>query len=613
MKYAKALVALFVVAALGLAVLLTWAPLICSGKDKNNSPEKEAPRTPPLLPGFVSEGELRYEVGGTWGNTGGEWASYASPAGIAVAPDGTVYASGMRSYPVSYYSPEGKLLGGWSHNPTGAFGRPVDVAVGPAGNVYVADGYGGRVQIFSAAGKYLGDCDRTTGMLRWPSAVAVAPDGRVYVADYLHEGRYDLSCFDARGVFLRDWMTDEGGPMDRTCGAAVGADGTVYLAKYNPPRVERLSPKAEELGEVLLPRPGRRRDGPLVNRVAVDAGGRVYALGGWFDDAKKAWRYKVWCFGPDGALAREWDPAARTGAAFASATDIKVGPDGNLWVAAWGSDNVHVFTPEGEFVRAWEVGGSGPGPEGRYGDGYALAFAADGTAFVADAPARRIRCFGPDGDFLGAWGADGVFWAPGRLDIGPDGHVYLVDEFASVLEFTPAGGCVRVMPEPYAEDIGAPSDVAASANGDVFVTYGDVYRYPADGSTGELFAPGTSCLAVDGKGTVYMPDAKTLCIRRYSPEGELLGKWGGLGSGPSRFTGVWDVAVGPEGRIYVADSDKFRVQVFTPEGKLAAYFSWRTEVVHSTYVTLAVAPNGDVYVGDGGYNRIIYFKRVGAK
>jgi len=488
------------------------------------------------------------------------------------------------------------------------------VAVGPAGTVYVVDGYGETVQFFSAEGKYLGECDRTTGPFQFPGAVAVGPDGRVYVTDKMdEEGRYDLSCFDARGGFLGDWITDEGGPMDRTCGAAVGADGTVYLAKHNPPRIERLTPEGEEIGEVLLPHPGRRRDGPLVNRVTADGDGRLYALGGWFDDVKKAWRYRVWCFDPDGALAREWDPAARAGAAFAGATDIKVGPDGNLWVAAWASDNVHVFTPEGEFVRAWEVGGSGPGPEGRYGDTYALAFATDGTALVADAPARRIRCFGPGGDFLGAWGADGVFQQTGRLDVGPDGHVYLVDNWGPVLEFTAAGECVRIMPEPYGEDIGAPYDVAAGANGDVFVTHRDVYRYPADGSPGELFARDSGFLAVDAKGAVYIASSKMPYIRRYSGEGELLGKWGRLGSGPGRFIGVSDVAVGPEGRIYVADSRKFRVQVFTPEGEFVASFRWRGEVVSLTYVTLGVAPNGDVYVADGENDRIIYFKPVGTK
>jgi tripartite motif-containing protein 71 len=489
-KYAKLLVTIFVAAALSLAVLLTWAPT-----------------TPSLLPGFVSEGELRYEFGGMWSESGGELSSFLVwPEGIAVAPDGTVYVSGWEEYPypVSYYSPEGKLLGGWSGNPAGAFGRPVDVAVGPAGDVYVVDGYGETVQFFSAAGKYLGKCDRN-GTFSRRAAVAVAPDGRVYVADYLWEGHNDLYCFDALGVLLGAWETECEGPKDRTCGAAVGADGTVYLAKYNPPRVERLSAGGEELGKVYLPYPVREGYESLIHRVAADAGGRLYALGGWSEGYEKGWRYKVSCFEADGALAYEWDPAARAGAAFAGATDIEVGPDGNVWIAAWASDNVHVFTPEGEFVRAWEVGGSGPGPEGPYGETYTLAFAADGAAFVADGPARRIRCFGPAGDFLGAWGADGVFKHAGRLDVGPDGHVYLVDMSGPVLEFTAGGECVRVMPAPYGEDIGTAHDVAVSPNGDVFATYRGVYRYPADGSPGEPFGSYSPCLAVDGKGPFICP------------------------------------------------------------------------------------------------------------
>jgi len=565
MKYAKMLVTLFVAAGLNLAVLLTWAPVICSGKDKDNATEKEAPPTPSLLPGFVSEGELRYEVGGTWDVRCWEEGAYRSVDGIAVARDGTVYVSALS---VHRFAADGRPLGRWSGNPPGAFGRPVDVAVGPAGNVYVVDEYGETVQIFSAEGKYLGKCD---GWFRSSPAVAVAPNGHVYVPIQGHEGFPELKYLDAAGVSLGIYWAES--CWDWSSDVAVGADGTVYLAKSDPPRVKRLSAEAEEIGEIPLPYRGWEVVERYKPKIAVDTSGRLYALGGWFNDAKKAWRYKVSCIAPDGALADEWDPAARAGAEFAGATDIEVGPEGNLWIAAWASDNVHVFTPEGEFIRAWEVGGSGPGPEGRYGDKYGLCVAADGTAFVADGPARRIRRFGPGGDFLGAWGADGVFSLAGPLDAGPDGHVYLVDHDGPVLEFSAAGECVRVIPMPYGEGTG-PGDVAVGADGDVFITYGDVFRYPADGSPGELFARGGRYLAVNAKGNVYVAGSEPPYIRRYSAEGKLLGEWGEAGSGAytspictssasrslRRRVSLWPLSAGPASRrqsIYVPYSDDF--------------------------------------------------------
>ena len=70
----------------------------------------------------------------------------------------------------------------------------------------------------------------------------------------------------------------------------------------------------------------------------------------------------------------------------------------NIYILDYVTQEVHVFDPEGEFLRT--VGGQGDGP-GEFRDALGPAIAPGDTLWVADQRAPRYSIFGPDGTFIG--------------------------------------------------------------------------------------------------------------------------------------------------------------------------------------------------------------------
>jgi DNA-binding beta-propeller fold protein YncE len=106
--------------------------------------------------------------------------------GVAVAPDGTVYAADVGNNRIQAFDATGTFLSEWATEGSGAGGfvGPEGLAVVPDGRIYVADWDDNRIQVFE--GEW-GSAGSGPGQFDGPSAVAVAPDGQtVYVADALN-------------------------------------------------------------------------------------------------------------------------------------------------------------------------------------------------------------------------------------------------------------------------------------------------------------------------------------------------------------------------------------------------------------------------------------------
>jgi sugar lactone lactonase YvrE len=119
-----------------------------------------------------------------------------------------------------------------------------------------------------------------------------------------------------------------------------------------------------------------------------------------------------------------------------------------------------------------------------------------------------------------------------------------------------------------------------------------------------------AALAIGPDGNLYVTDLSQR-VTVISPAGRVLRRWGRPGAAPGEFkfisadpTAPADVqgslAVGPDGTVYVSDSGNARVQVFTPQGRLVrrfgSYGSGKGQFLRPYF--LAVDQAGNVYVED---------------
>jgi DNA-binding beta-propeller fold protein YncE len=125
---------------------------------------------------------------------------------------------------------------------------------------------------------------------------------------------------------------------------------------------------------------------------------------------------------------------------------------------------------------------------------------------------------------------------------------------------------------------------------------------------GEFIYPRAIDLAADG--SLFVAD-KTGRIQHISRSGEFLGviKMPTIEAG--KPTGI---SVGPDGNVYVADTHYHRVVVFSPGGKMLRQFGrFGEEAGEFIYPTdVAFAPDGRIFVSEyGGNDRVNIFSRAG--
>lgn len=189
----------------------------------------------------------------------------------------------------------------------------------------------------------------------------------------------------------------------------------------------------------------------------------------------------------------------------------------------------------------------------------------------------------PDGTVRAAWG-DGLFTTPHGLTVAPDGTVYCVDcGDHTIRRFTPDGRLLQTIGTP-----GTASDTGYGRRGPTVVHLNETVRRPA--------GPFNGCtnLTVAPTGDLYVADGYGNCrVHRLSPDGELLGSFGGIGIGPGEFHLPHAICATPDGLLLVGDRENERIQVFDLDG---GYRTEWTDVQRPS--DIAVDAAGLVYVAE---------------
>jgi len=246
-----------------------------------------------------------------------------------------------------------------------------------------------------------------------------------------------------------------------------------------------------------------------------------------------------------------------------------------------------------------------------------VATDAQDRVYVFQRKAPPVMVFDRDGNFLASWGTGEVTDPHGLKIVGDT--VYTTDRSDSVAKsFTLDGkpllqlgqrgvhsdtGCTGApwLAQRAAGPFNHPTEMLPHPNGDIYVTDGyrnaRVHRFTRDGALvtswgapgngpGEFHLPHS--IAIDADGKLYVADRANKRIQIFTPDGEYLGEWTGMG-GPN------DISRAQDGTFVIAeqeDGDKpAYVCVRDAEGNVLARMESRH--VHG----VGVDSRGDIYAG----------------
>lgn len=537
-------------------------------------------------------------------------------AGIAVGPDEKLYVTSGSSHQVFKVTPSTGTVqlvagSGSAGNVDGAassaqFRQPSGIAVDSAGNIFVADSGNHGIRKITPAGvvsTLAAGQGPMVGHFSFPQGIAVASDGNVFVAD---TNNSRISKITPAGIV----STYASGGYFTPYGLAIAANGTIYFSDGFSNRI-RVVPSPGTITNLAGSGSQGSNDGGVTEAsfnnprgLAVDAEGNVHVA--------DSGNHKIRKIGPSGGvttLAGRDSCVDATGLAarFNNPYGVAVDANGNTYVADTSNHRIRKVTPQGvvsTLAGAGSVGSTnGTGSAAKFQFPMGVAVDPHGNVFVADTRNYRIRkidsggvvtTLAGTGSIGNADGASATFRFPEALAVDTAGNVYVAD-----------GGSHQIR--------------KIAPNG--FVT-----TLAGSGSSGSLDGVGTSAgfsspkgVAVDSAGNVYVADSANHKIRKISPAGQvttlagsgLLGSTDGAGIS-AEFRSPTAVAVAPNGNVYVGDGSNYRIRKILPGGMvstLAGSISGNTDGPGDTakfvsHIGLAVGPDGNLSVADHDSCRI---------
>ena len=187
-----------------------------------------------------------------------------------------------------------------------------------------------------------------------------------------------------------------------------------------------------------------------------------------------------------------------------------------------------------------------------------------------------------------------------------------------------------IPPSPQGQPHGL-QGIAIGPNGEVFVADAEGHRIvvcSADGKILREIRPPRGrpdllqmpfALLHDGQGRLYVTDYAADQVQVFSLDGKFLFAWGHEGEGPGEFRSPVAIAQDRQGNLYVAEFYNHRIQKFSADGKFLMTWGkegdWNQPNQPPEYMLypsgLDVGPDGNMYVADGGRDKIKVFSPSG--
>jgi DNA-binding beta-propeller fold protein YncE/subtilisin family serine protease len=456
------------------------------------------------------------------------------------------------------------------------------------------------------------------------------------------------------------------GQLKRPQGAAVDAEGNVWVADSENHRVQKFNSKGEYVTQFGTKGIG---DGQLntPSDIAITSGGDLWVVDKGNDRIQK--------FNSKGEYLAKFGSSGTGNEQFQDPWGIAISPSGSIWVSDDVAGRIKEFSATGTFIRT--VGTSGVG-NGQFQGPMGIAVDSGGNVWVVDFSNRRVQKFSSTGTYLSQFGTkgsgDGQFEGARAIDVMPSGNLVVTDRWLGrIQEFTSQGAFIAEFglgkvdePEGITVDAGGgiyivnahgnsigkwvqpgrPSvTTAASQIGEGSATLnatvnpsglGTTYQFEygpttSYGSTAPVapseIAAGTSGVKVS-KGVTGLGGLTTYHYRIVATNefGVTVGadstfltlpvlqsSFGSTGSGNGQLKRPQGAAVDAEGNVWVADSENHRVQKFNSKGEYVAQFG--TKGIGNgqldTPSDIAITSSGDLWVLDKGNDRVQKFNSKG--
>jgi DNA-binding beta-propeller fold protein YncE len=224
------------------------------------------------------------------------------------------------------------------------------------------------------------------------------------------------------------------------------------------------------------------------------------------------------------------------------------------------------------------------------------------------------------------WGrlgiSDGRFQKPRAMAIDKQDHLYIVDMTARIQVFDRDGNFIRSWQTPEHEH-GRPTGMAIDREGNLVVAdthYYQVLFYSPEGDLLRKFggtmghAPGEFGLVTDivedKAGNYYVSEYGDYDrVQKFDHEGKFILQWGSHGEEPGQFSRPQGLAIDEFEHIWVADACNHRIQVFDSSGHLLSLWGQCGPALGqlSYPYNIVLDGEGHLYVVEFGNHRVQKF------